>query len=279
MGAYYCLIAGLPEISLEDKKVSYTVSDFKVELDEVLSVQDKTLVHLFFLHYDNINLLRLLKDPEALMDARGTFTTDELNELILLVKEIENPVDKRFPSYFFTFVTAFLQDKPLNDSLSWEDQLASLYYEHAGQSANKFINQWFEMNLNINNILAAVACRKLNRDPLSAILGTSDISEAIRQSGQRDMGLVGLLEYLETILRITEEKDLYLREQKLDAFRWKWLEEHAFFHVFTIEQVFAYLIKLDMIERWTSMSAEKGEAIFRSIIEQLKKEVKLPEDF
>ncbi len=279
MGVYYCLIAGLPDISLEDKKISYRIGDFREELDEVLSKEDRDLVDLFFLHYDNINLLRLLRNPEALLDKRGRFTANELTELIVLVKETETPVDKRFPSYFFTFVAAFLEERSLNEALSLEDQLASLYYEYAAKTSNTFIAEWFEMNLNVNNILSAIACRKLSRDTQSAILGSSEVSESIRQSAQRDMGLTGQLDYLEAILRITDEKDLYNKEQKLDLFRWRWLEEHTFFHYFTIERVFAYLIQLDMIERWISLNPEEGERIFRSIIDKLKKEVKLPENF
>lgn len=279
MGTYYCLIAGLPEISLEDKKVSYTVSNFKLELDEALSKEDRDLIDLFFLYYDNINLLRLLRNPEALLDTRGKYTADELAELIALVKETETPVDKRFPSYFFTFVAAILEERSLNEMLSLEDQLASLYYEYAAKASNTFIAEWFEMNLNVNNILSAIACRKLNRDAQSAILGNSEVSETIRQSAQRDLGLTGQLDYLEAILRITDEKDLYNKEQKLDLLRWRWLEEHTFFHYFTIERIFAYLVQLDMIERWISLNPEEGEKIFRSIIDKLKKEVKLPENF
>ncbi|MDD4822877.1 MAG: DUF2764 family protein [Bacteroidales bacterium] len=279
MGTYYCLIAGLPEISLEDKKVSYTVSNFKLELDEALSKEDRDLIDLFFLYYDNTNLLRLLRNPEALLDTRGKYTADELAELIALVKETETPVDKRFPSYFFTFVAAILEERSLNEMLSLEDQLASLYYEYAAKASNTFIAEWFEMNLNVNNILSAIACRKLNRDAQSAILGNSEVSETIRQSAQRDLGLTGQLDYLEAILRITDEKDLYNKEQKLDLLRWRWLEEHTFFHYFTIERIFAYLVQLDMIERWISLNPEEGERIFRSIIDKLKKEVKLPENF
>ncbi len=32
MSKYYYLVAGLPELTLEDSKLSYTVADFKTEL-------------------------------------------------------------------------------------------------------------------------------------------------------------------------------------------------------------------------------------------------------
>ena len=50
MDAYYYLVAGLPDISLEDGKLSYTVDSFKSEIYPDLSDKDKKVIdHLEFL--------------------------------------------------------------------------------------------------------------------------------------------------------------------------------------------------------------------------------------
>ncbi len=41
MGKYYCLIAGLPNLSLEDSKLTYSVSEFRCELDGLLTRGNK----------------------------------------------------------------------------------------------------------------------------------------------------------------------------------------------------------------------------------------------
>ena len=61
---YYYLVAGLPELSLEDSKLSYTVADFKTEIYDGLSASDQKLIDLFYLKFDNANVLKLLKDKE-----------------------------------------------------------------------------------------------------------------------------------------------------------------------------------------------------------------------
>ena len=61
MSKYYYLVAGLPELTLEDSKLSYTVADFKTELYPALSEDDKRLIDLFYLQFDNANVLKLLK--------------------------------------------------------------------------------------------------------------------------------------------------------------------------------------------------------------------------
>ena len=65
MSNYYYLVAGLPSVSLDDGKLSYTVENFKSELYPSLSDKDKKLIDLFYLKFDNINLLKLLKDLKS----------------------------------------------------------------------------------------------------------------------------------------------------------------------------------------------------------------------
>ena len=77
MSKYYCLIAGLPNIALDDSKLAYTVSGFREELDGILTSKDKRLIDLFFLKFDNANLVRFLKDPDAEPDGLGTIASGD----------------------------------------------------------------------------------------------------------------------------------------------------------------------------------------------------------
>ena len=65
-------------------------------------------------------------------------------------------------------------------------------------------------------------------------------------------------------------RDVYKR-QKLYALRWNWMEDAIFFDYFTIERIFAFLLKLEMIERWISLDKERGNQLFRSIIDDVYK--------
>ena len=58
---YYYLVAGLPELTLEDSKLSYTVADFKAELYPDLSDEDKKLIDLFYLKFDNAKRSEITK--------------------------------------------------------------------------------------------------------------------------------------------------------------------------------------------------------------------------
>lgn len=277
MTNYYCLVAGLPDLSLEDGKLNYTVANFKSELYPELSDKDKKLIDLFYLKFDNDNLLKLLKDKEAVTNSEGNYSSDELLALIASVREGDAP-DKKYPLYLYEFIAAYLA-LPADELYRAEDMLATYYYAYAMNCGNKFVSAWFEFNLNINNVLAALAARKYKMDVAQVVVGKTDVSEMIRTSNARDFGLTEMLEYFEPILRISEIDELVEREKKIDLLKWNWMEDAVFFDYFTVERIFVFLLKLEMIGRWISMDKEKGSELFRQIIDQLKNEVQIPEEF
>ncbi|MDD3039831.1 DUF2764 domain-containing protein [Bacteroides sp.] len=275
---YYYLVAGLPELSLEDSKLSYTVADFKTEIYSGLSTSDQKLIDLFYLKFDNANVLKLLKNKEAGIDTRGNYSADELTEHISTLKDGGEISSKEFPAYLSTFILDYL-NTPVESTVLHEDHLAALYYDYAMDCGNKFVSSWFEFNLNINNILVAFTARKFKWDVAANVVGNTDVCEVLRTSSARDFGLTGEVDFLESLVKINEITELVEREKKLDALRWNWMEDAIFFDYFTIERIFAFLLKLEMIERWISLDKEKGNQLFRSIIESLKNKVQIPAEF
>lgn len=277
MSTYYCLVAGLPDISLDDGKLSYSVSDFKAELYPDLSAQDRKLIDLFYLKFDNTAILKLLKNKDTVIEDKGNFSAEELLQLIEAVREGDTP-DKKYPSYLVNFVSQYLQLSQ-DELYRADDLLAALYYSYGMSSNNAFIASWFEFNLNLNNILAALAARKYKLEVSSVIVGATSIYEQLRTSNARDFGLNETLEYFEALQRIADIEELVEREKKVDMLKWKWLEDESFFHYFTIERIFVFLMQLEMIERWISLDKEKGNELFRKMIQDLKNEVQIPEEF
>lgn len=275
---YYYLVAGLPELTLEDSKLSYTVADFKVELYPDLSDEDKKLIDLFYLKFDNANVLKLLKDKDAAIDLRGNYSAEELVEFISSLKEGDEIADAVFPSYLSTFIFEYFNATAEDDFL-YEDRLAALYYEYAMKCKKKFVSSWFAFNLTMNNILVALTARKFKMDIAPLIVGDTEVCEALRTSGARDFGLTGEVDFLDQLVKISETEELVEREKKIDQLRWNWMEEATFFNYFTVERLFVFLLQLEMIERWISLDKEKGNQLFRSIIAKLKDEVQIPAEF
>ncbi len=276
---YYYFISGLPDFSFDSMKLPFSVEEFREMLDEAIAPEDKKLMETYFLSYDNDNLFRLLEKKESEMGNRGILSHAEIEEVIQRVKEGDTIENKQVPPYFEKAVRASLDEEITGHLKTLEDLISSLYADYGMGVRNSLIAGWFEMNLNIGNILSALFARKYGMDVIQVVVGNNEIANLIRENANtRDFGISRELDYWDDLLRIAEEPDIYERERKIDKFRWNWLEDNTLFDYFNIEYIFAYLCKLRILERWVSLNAEEGERVFRELITQLKNEIQQPED-
>ncbi|WP_297272807.1 DUF2764 family protein [uncultured Bacteroides sp.] len=279
MSNYYYLVTGLPDLTLDDSKLTYSTADFKTEFYPRLSAKDKKLFDLFYLQYDNVNVLKLLKDKEAAIDTRGLYSAEELLDLLAQLKE-KNEVSKSlYPAYLITFISGYYNNSGEEDFSLAENRLAGLYYEYAMRCDNRFVAQWYEFNLTVNNILVALTARKYKLEIASVIVGDTEVCQALRTSNTRDFGLSGEVDYMDQLMKISETEELLEREKKIDQMRWTWMENATFFNYFSVERLFVFLVQLEMIERWILLDKEKGNQQFRSIIASLKDGVQIPAEF
>ena len=275
---YYYLIAGLPELSLDDNKLNLTVRDFRELYYPELAADDRALLDLVYLSYDNANLLLLIKDKEAQLVEGGLYTREELLAIIEAACTEETP-DRNYPRYMYDFVQAVESEEAATEGLFPEDRLAQLYYAHAMNQGNAFVERWYAFNLDLNNFLTAITARRYNLDVKPLIVGDNEVAKALRTSNSRDFGLTGVMDGFEEVMRISEIDNLVERERKLDVLKWEWMEENSFFDYFTVEKLFAFLVKIQIIERWITLDAEAGGEMLRGMIQQLKDEVKVPQEF
>ncbi|NLA62037.1 MAG: DUF2764 family protein [Bacteroidales bacterium] len=276
---YYYFVSGLPDFSFDSTKLPFTVSEFKEILYDELKEDDKQLIDKYFLEVDKENLLKLLSDKEAEIKNTGVYSREEMLGTINSIKESEEVKKENIVPIFETFIRQWLKEDAESESKNWEDILASLYMDYGMNVKNSLVSQWFTLNLNIGNVLAAIYSRKYGMDVKQVVIGNNHIAKTIRaNSGSRDFGLEQELDYFDALLKISEETDMYERERKIDKFRWDWLDENTVFDYFNVEYLFAYLCKLQILERWVQLNAEEGERVFRELIANMKKEVKVPDE-
>ena len=275
---YYCYIAGLPDIQIDNQKSIPAQEEILEELKPILSKGDMALLDLLRLKYDNDNLLKFLANRDAELNPLGKLTSQDWAELIELIDNSDerNPVrDARLLKYVLEFYTTIRNEQSKEKIEFHEDFLAALYYKYGMQCKNKFVADWFEFNLNINNILTALTCRKYGWDIKSAIVGDNIVAETIRNSvSARDFNLKAEIDYFDALVSISETANLLDREHRIDALKWNWLEENTFFSSFSIEKVLSFWLRCELMHRWDNLSMEEGAEIFRQMINDLKKDVK-----
>lgn len=277
MANYYCLIAGLPDLSLADTKLSGSISGLKDECAEVITPSDRKLLFYYFLKFDCQNLVRLLKNPDADIDPNGNFTLEQYQDLITSAREMNFNVH-RYPSFMSIFAREYQYNKDKAGFFP-EDAMMLAYYEYAMHCPNRMMADWFKFNFNITNILTAMIARKNGWNVADYILGDNEVTEMLRTNNSKDFDLVNEYDYVVDLMKIAEETDPVQKERRIDVFKWQWLDERTFFDIFAIEAVFAYFCKLEMLERWERLDVEQGKETFRQIIEQLRGEARVPEEF
>lgn len=267
---YHSLIAALPDLQPDQTTTVVSLEELKNELPGLLSEYDASLLKLIFARYDNENWLKYLTGKDTPLHPLGNLDADDMARLVVLMRENEHPKDEKLSPYIHEFYITYSDDTFVTEGVSQEDYLAGLYFRYAMQSKNEFVRAWFEFNLNVNNILTALASREHGYDLRRMVAGNNEVARTIRRSNARDLGLAGMFDELEVLLRIADEPDLLEREKKIDALKWNWLDEHTFFHYFTIERILAFVLKVQMIERWKPLTVEKGEEMFRYMLSEMK---------
>jgi hypothetical protein len=278
MANYYCMIAGLPDIDLQDAKPGMTVEQMREQCGEQLTSQDKKLLFYFFLHFDCINLVKLLKNPEANIDQWGNFTLEQLQDLITSATELNFNVH-RFPAFMSIFAREYAFNKDKADYFP-EDEIAFQFLNYAIRTCpNRMMRRWYKLNLDITNILTAMLARTQGWSVGDFVKGEGEVQEMIRENKTKDFNLTHELEYIPQLMKIVEEDDPVRKEKMIDAFKWVWLDERTFFEPFSMEAVFAYLCKLQMQERWAKLDVEQGKETFQRIIDNLRGEARVPDEF
>ena len=271
-------MAGAPDIALDDARGALSVADFKEELAIQLTEADKKLISYLYLQYDCQNLVKLLKNPEAEISPLGNYSREQYMDLINASTE-ENPNVDGFPAFMLNFLRDFSSNKEKKGYFP-EDAILSEYYKYAMNCSDRMMRDWFSMNLNVTNILTALIAKKYGWNVADFFQGDNEVCVLFRSnSNTRDFELGYVLDYVADLMKIVDCDDPVEKEKRIDAFKWLWLEDQTFMDVFSIDAVFAYVCKLEMLERWAKLDMETGRETFRQIIENLRGEARVPDEF
>lgn len=239
---YEYLLSGLPEL-VAGSPSPITMESLLTLFDEQLNKKDKQLLRELCMSVDDQRISELIAryDDEDILNNDKPEWWDELRQ-----------------------------------KLSEADIRATLLYEMGLKSKNSFIRDWYAFNQDMNNVLVASICRKHNFDIQKMIVGHNAIATTIRENyKKKDFGLSEVMDDYNVILSLAEISDLMVREKQMDALRFEWLEGRTEFDIFSVEQVFAYYLKVNMLNRWSLLTVEQGEQVFRSMVADMKKGVQL----
>ncbi len=275
---YYYLISGLPELTPDDRKISFTSTELKEQLKINLTEKDFELAKLFYLPFDHINLLEAFFEESDNWDERGNFTREQVSQ-ITDKKQFDTLNLDEYPAYMQDFLSLMYSEEAPADKVEASRLLSEKYYTFLEAINNDFAQKVAQYQRNVSNIITALNGRKFELDVSKNLIGNDEVVEALEKSHASDFGLSSEVHYIEDILQIYDTSNITQREYKLDMHTWKFLDDATFFNYFTVEKVIAFVQKLFIVERWYDLDEEKGKEMFEKIFSDIKSEFKFPEEY
>lgn len=296
MAKYYGLIAGLPELSLEVAKPPISSAELREEMLTQLSSADRALLELVDLEHIHQSVLSLgaedsTESPEEASEQLEQEPTEvdpvlgthlgSLPRVYQAIASAERLPKHQLPTYILQYLQERFapkaeesedQEQAPAHQLGAEDRLAQLYYAYVRGKGKGFLSRWFALNQTLRNVMVVHTCKALGWDATAYVVGQTHVEQQLLTSKAPDYDLSDDVPEIGRMVQIAEEADITKRERMIDALKWEWLEEECFGKVFDIDSLLAYYLRLQILERWTRLNAEAGEATFRQIVHGLKAE-------
>lgn len=263
---YYCLVAGLKEYTLDGDAKGFDAAAIVADVCDELTAADAAQVRLLYGYYDCENLIALRAGRSA-FDPLGNFTREELEE------ELKAP--RRLPEPLARVVRAYADPEgedaeTVDTAQRFETALFTAYYELCRRRGGRFLAAWLEFDRTLRNVAAAVTARVAGRAVEEAIVGEGDTEQQLRRSSAADFGLRGELPWVDAVIAaVNDEANLVEKEHKIDLIRWNEAVELATFNYFDIDAILSYLVRINIVARWTRLDAARGRELFARLMADL----------
>ena len=266
---YYYLVAGLREWTLDSDTKGFDVREIVDEILVELTKSDREAVRLLYAYYDCENIIARRAQRDR-YNQLGNLTVEQIDEVLnqrrysLLPERVAKVVK------LYVEVDDEERDEEFVPTERFEKAVFEAYYEDLAHSKCRFLNGWGEFDRNLRNIAAAVAAREAGRSVADVVVGEGDVVEQLKRSSAADFGLRGELQYIDAVIAaVSDEKNIVEEERKIDAIRWSEAEEIAVFDFFNINFILSYLVKVNIVARWTLLSPEVGREMLNRLMNEL----------
>ncbi len=259
---YYSLVAGFREYTLDSEAKGFDVRAIVEEVLESLAEGDARSVKLLYTYYDCENIIA---------HVAGRSAHNPLGNLS--AEDIEQGQATHYEELLPQSISDALAEYAASEQTlrgSFERRLLEAYYSECAASHAPFLRKWAELDRNIRNISAALTARANSMEIESVVVGGGDVVGQILKSSAADFGLKGELAWVDGVIAaVCEESNLLEKEHKIDLIRWEESSDLLNFDYFNINAVLSYLVKVNIVARWVSLSPKRGQEMFAKIMGEL----------
>jgi hypothetical protein len=271
---HYYLISGLYDLQIDSGRGPLSPEGYLEFCADLLNAHENEILKQLFLFNDFRNLVNWHQEGDPFL-VPAQFSKEDLIQFRNGKGEL--------PSYFSDWLEK--EGKYKGNPL---DELLKVFYENLDTSVDFLLKKYFEFELDLRNISTALAMRKKRQSFSDHLVAVGDTAKVLASSSALDFGLSQSHPYIISLIELYGEKKLHsvehdkesldhikepnlvAIEKYLDELRWAWLNENWEMDVFGIMAVYSYAIKLSIVDRWQSLSDEKGEEFFNKLLNEIK---------
>lgn len=137
-----------------------------------------------------------------------------------------------------------------------ETTLGHDFYVKALKHKNKFIREYFDLDLHMRNAKVKYLNKELGREPEKDLVWIDFQSTVFDEET--------------AVNSILQSKDILARERALDDILWNKIDEITTFDYFNIDTVLGFLAKLNIIYRWLKLDEQEGKKMFKKLIDDIR---------
>ena len=263
------MVAGLRDWTLDSDTKGFDVREIIDEIVGELTKSDREAVRMLYAYYDCENIIARRAKRER-HNQLGNLSAEQITEVFeernyaLLTPAVAKCVK------LYVEENDEERDQEITLDSSFERAIFEAYYRDLAASKCTFLKDWGAFDRNLRNIAAAIAAREAGRVVADVTVGDGEIVEQLKRSTAADFGLRGELPYVDSVISaVSDEKNIVEKERKIDAIRWAEAEAMTSFDFFTINFILSYLVKVNIVARWTLLSPEVGREMLNRLIKEL----------
>lgn len=262
---YYYLISSLPDISLKMDASNLDFDDLFDMIRRNLTKEDKKLLRYLIYPNDIHNLLSILSQeyqdwPTAPFKKPSVFNLEEIKAYKL--------TRKNFPDFLNDFLAENEDRLSSMSPREMEDAILDRFYNEVFGLDNPFLANYYAFVRELKSLIAAF---HFNTYDFLSQPNIHDADRLILQVGP-DRSPSALVTkdypYLDELIKVLSENQPVKTELFIDTVLWDFLEEKSE-GLFSPEDVFAYTIKLQIIQRWVLMHPANGKDYFEKLIHKI----------
>lgn len=267
---YYFLGASLADVAWGRGTPRGSLEDVIAYVEPQLHPDDAIALRNLFLFNDMRNAVSY-RDPD------DTFVTPSCYDRQALVDAAEGNYNVLpFLADFFEVVHRNAREYP---DIPLIDELTILFYDRLDDIPSEFVQDYFMWELNVRNLTIALSRESQGFPYRDRLIPHGDVYLAIMRGSPPDFGLGSDYPFVEELVRVFKSTDLTAHEETMERLRWNWLDDRVGPEFFSTEFILSYVLKYQSVERWQTLSEEKGDELFGELLNTVRRSVRFSLEF